>query len=54
MKYLMIVCCVLMLGCNSSETSNIVDGADDAALAEYQAALAEADRMAAGDTDFKE
>ncbi|MCD0461483.1 hypothetical protein [Roseiconus lacunae] len=53
MKYLlMLVCVCLAIGC-SSETSNIVGDADAEALAEYEAALAEADKMAAGDSDYE-
>ena len=54
MKYLMIVFCLLIAGCSSSEPSNIVKDADQKAMEEYEKAIAEADAMAAGDTDFKE
>jgi len=49
MKYWMIACCLFLLGCGSSGPSNIMDNADQTALAEYEAALADADRMAAED-----
>ena len=43
-----------LIGCSSSEPTNIVDTADQTAMEEYEKALAEADAMAAGDTDFEQ
>ncbi len=54
MKYWMIACCLFLLGCGKSGPNNIMDTSDQKALAEYEAALAEADALAAGDTDFEE
>ncbi len=58
MKYWMIAGCFLLLGfvvgCGSSEPSNIINDADQTALDEYEAALAEADKLAEGDKDFEE
>ena len=54
MKYWMIVCCLFVLGCGKSGPSNVMDNSNQKALAEYEAALAEADALAAGDTDFEE
>ncbi len=54
MKYWMIVSCLFLVGCGSSGPTNIMDNADQTALAEYEAALAEADKMAEEDTEFEE
>jgi hypothetical protein len=54
MKYWMLLFCVVLLGCGSSSPSNIVENADEKALAEYEAAIAEADKMASEDPDFKD
>ncbi|TWU19479.1 hypothetical protein [Allorhodopirellula heiligendammensis] len=39
---------IILGGCDSQGTSNIVDGAEDAKIAEYEKALAEADAMSEG------
>ncbi len=49
MKFWMIACCLFLLGCGSSGPSNIVDNADATAIADYEAALAEAEAMEAAD-----
>ena len=54
MKYLIIASCLFLVGCGSSDPSNIMDDPDQAALAEYEAALAEADQMASEDTEFEQ
>ncbi|MCA9136914.1 MAG: hypothetical protein KDB00_09145 [Planctomycetales bacterium] len=51
MKYFLLLSCLFLVGCGSSGPSNIVKDADKEALSEYDKALAEADKMAAGDTD---
>ena len=54
MKYWILASCLFLVGCGSSGPSNIVDDADKTALAEYEAALADADKMAGEDADFEE
>ncbi|MCO8121350.1 hypothetical protein NHH03_06345 [Stieleria sp. TO1_6] len=54
MKYWMMLFCLVVAGCGSSEPSNIVGNADQEAIDAYEAALAEADKMQAADTDFKD
>ncbi len=54
MKYWMIVSCLLLAGCGDGGPKNIAENADQKALAEYEAAMAEADKMANEDTDFQE
>ncbi len=55
MKCLFVSCFLLLIvGCGSPKPSNIVDNADQKALAEYEASLAEAAKMAEADTDFEE
>ncbi|MCC9600023.1 hypothetical protein LOC67_05570 [Stieleria sp. JC731] len=51
MKYLLLCgCLVFAAGC-SSEPTNVVGDADAQALADYEAALAEADNMQASDAE---
>ena len=60
MKYRLITCfllfsgCVFVAGCGPSGPTNIMDSTNEAALAEYEAALADADRMAEQDTDVED
>lgn len=54
MKYLLLLGCLFLVGCGSSGPSNIVKDADQEALAEYEKAMEEADKMAAGDTEFEQ
>ncbi len=54
MKYWILASCLFLVGCGSSGPSNIMEDADQAALAEYEAALAEADKMASEDPEFEE
>ncbi len=54
MKYWMILLCVVLAGCKPSGSGNVVDTSDQAAMEAYEAAIAEGDRMQAGDKDFKD
>jgi hypothetical protein len=54
MKYWMLLCCLVLAGCGSSGPSNVAENADKAALEAYEAALAEADQMAAEDTELED
>lgn len=54
MKYWMILICVVMMGCGSSEPSNVASNADQEALDAYEAAIAEGDAMLAEDPEFKD
>ncbi len=59
MKYIVLASCLFLVGfsvvgCGSSDPTNVVTDANQAALDEYEKALADADRMAAGDKDFKD
>ncbi|TWU40929.1 hypothetical protein [Novipirellula artificiosorum] len=53
MKYWILVGCLFFVGCGGSGPTNVVGDADQQALDDYEAALAEADAMAAGDPDFE-
>lgn len=48
---MMLACCLFFIGCGDSGPTNIVDSADQKALDEYEAALAEADAMTASDEE---
>ena len=54
MKYWLLVCGLFLVGCGETGSTNVVGDADAAALAEYEAAMAEADKMAGEDTEFEE
>ena len=45
--------CIGLVGCGSSQPTNVVGNADQEALDAYEQALAEADRMMAEDDDPK-
>lgn len=53
MKYWMLLCCLFLVGCGEGPT-NVVDPSDSEAIAAYEAAIAEGDKMQASDEEFKE
>ncbi len=54
MKYWWLVCSLFLIGCGEAGTTNVVGDADAAAIAEYEAAIAEADKLAGDDVEFEE
>jgi uncharacterized lipoprotein YajG len=45
MRYWMLASCLLLAGCGPAKPSNVLDTSDQKAMAEYEAALAEADKL---------
>jgi hypothetical protein len=54
MRICILLFSLVMIGCSNSGPSNIVENADQKAMEEYEKALAEADALMEGDTDFEQ
>lgn len=54
MKYWLLACGLFLVGCGEAGTTNVVGDADAAEVAAYEAAIAEADKLAGEDSDFEE
>ena len=54
MRICILLISLMLIGCSNSGPSNIVENADQKAMEEYEKALAEADALMEGDTDFEQ
>ncbi len=54
MRIWVLASCLLLAGCGPARPTNVLDTSNQKAMAEYEAALAEADEMVQEDQDLEE